>query len=99
MRFREGNLTCRLALLGCYPILFEISTWHWKRNGTQHGPQSNPRLLTTSLVKLAGVQSPSSGRRLWLYFRGGYALHADVYVDRRPLKHCAECGGLLPPSR
>lgn len=83
----------RIALPGCYPVdLTQSGLGHWRRNCTSHGPKSMPRLFAASLVRLASVEHPSSGWRLWLYFRGGYAWRGDLYVDRRPLMVCRECG-------
>lgn len=79
----------------CYPVQLSGSTLHWHRDGTKHGPKSNPRFLAWSFVNLS-CEKPSGGRRLWIYFRGGYALHVDLYVDRRPvlMKLCPHCGYL-----
>lgn len=74
-----------IQLPHCYPVLLDANLSHWHRNGTRHGPQSNPRWIYLSLVKLGMTNRPSSGRRLWVYVRGGYAMFFDVYVDRRPL--------------
>lgn len=79
----KKQYTWRLALPHCPPIVINADAWHWRRNGTQHGPQSSPRLVALSLVRLGNVVAPSSGFRLWVYFRGGYACHADCYIDRR----------------
>lgn len=64
------------------PFIFTGSTSHWVPNGTSHGPQSNPRLFAARLIRLrTSARVPNC--RLWLYFRGGYALHAEAYFDRR----------------
>lgn len=59
---------------------------HWKRwpTGVTHGPQSWPwwRLVSSSIVKLGNVNTPSTGWRLWLYTRWG-AWCGDIYFDRR----------------
>lgn len=64
-------------------ISFEWSTYHWHRNGTQHGPQSNPRIFTLRLVRLGGSLPSFFGYRVWVYVRGGYAFHFGFFVDRR----------------
>lgn len=64
--------------------VFLGSTSHWTRNATRHGAISNPRFFAARMVRL-GVRAPSRGLRLWLYFRGGYALSAEVYRDGSPL--------------
>jgi hypothetical protein len=79
-----------VRLPGCYPVAVSLNLAHWRPNGTHH-VKSNPALAAVSVVKL-GVGKPSSGRRLWLYVRGGYALHVDLVVDRRPLVKCRGCG-------
>jgi hypothetical protein len=48
---------------------------------TSHGPQSNPRLIAANLVSVSAKWAP--GRRLWVYFRGGRAVFASVWWDRR----------------
>lgn len=73
----------RIALKHCYPVNIMLSTSHWVPNGTQHGKKSNPKLLAVSLINLPSVCSPSTGHRLWIYIRGGYAFCVDLFIDRR----------------
>lgn len=56
-------------------------------NNCSHGPQSWPfwKPLGLAFVRL-GVQPPSSGFGLWIYFRKALAVRFDLYVDRRPGK-------------
>jgi hypothetical protein len=84
-------LRLRLALPGCYPLLWEFNTAHWRRDGTQH-KRSNPRVFAATYLVIrsdprrSGHDGPqSSTRRLWLYFRDGYSLHFDFFIDRRPV--------------
>ncbi len=79
-----------IRLPGCYPVHLDASLGRWRPNGTKHA-KGNPAVVAVSVVKL-GVDKPTSGSRLWLYVRGGYALHVDVVVDRRPLVKCRGCG-------
>lgn len=73
-----------IELPGLLPVILNTSgRSHWKPNGTSHGAKSNPRLFAATLVRLGGAARGYSGRRLWLYFRRGYAVCFDVYVDRR----------------
>jgi hypothetical protein len=77
--------TERMAIVrlpGCFPISLRLSWAHWRRAGTRHGARSNPAFVAVSFVQL-GIRPPSSGRRLWVYVRGGYALFVEVSVDRR----------------
>lgn len=89
-----------IRLPGCYPLILRASLAHWKREGTHHGPKSDPVLIAAKLVRLEsnpygrwGVDviekfpsllslSKSEGRRLWVYFRGGYAWHCEYYINR-----------------
>lgn len=71
-----------IRLPGCWPISPEFSFAHWERDGTHHGPKSRPRLMACRIVRLA-VSPPSTGWRLWIYFRGGYAFHCGLTIDRR----------------
>lgn len=80
----ECRKSFRLALPGCYPLWFELSWAHFYRGGTQHGPQSNPWLITARLYDLK-ITAPSAGRRLWVYVRGGYSFYVEAVIDRRPL--------------
>jgi hypothetical protein len=64
-------------------LVVDVNWAHWFPEGTHHGRQSLPRFVAVRLYPLA-VQRPSSSWRVWLYVRGGYALHADVTFDRRP---------------
>lgn len=75
----------RIVLPGCWPVVFSWSgAGHWHRDGTKHGPQSNPTICAFAFVRLGRTTSPTFiGRRLWLYVRGGYAIMFDAYVDRR----------------
>ncbi len=63
-------------------IVLDGSLAHWERNGTKHGPQSNPFLVAVRLVHL-GSTVKVTGRRLWVYFRGGYAIRVEAWLDRR----------------
>ena len=78
-----------IRLPGCWPIKIDASLAHWRREGTKHGPKSMPRIMAILWCKLdtlSGKPHPEwSGRRLWLYFRGGYAFCADFIIDRRGL--------------
>lgn len=73
-----------LRLPGCWPLYLAVGS-----NGqTNHGPQSRPRLAAVRLVRLHGTAAgrgksgpDSGGRRLWLYFRGGRAVHVDVMAS------------------
>lgn len=71
----------RFKAWGCYPLIVEVCWVHWEPNCTHHGPQSNPRLIALSWLDLK--YPPSIMRRLWVYFRGGYALYVDITIDRR----------------
>lgn len=78
-----------IRLPGCYPLLLEASLAHWHRDGTHHGPQSSPRVAAARVVRLhgtwhsRGTPGPdSTGLRLWLYLRGGYAWHCGFLVMR-----------------
>lgn len=71
-------------LPGCYPVVTTHSgKSHWHRNGTHHGPQSNPAAFHVSVVTLGTGSVDFTGRRLWIYLRGGYAWCVDVFIDRR----------------
>lgn len=76
-----------LRLPGCWPVVFDFSTSHWKRDGTHHGPQSNPIVAILRRIHLDSERSPSEGWRWWFYARGGYALHLDLWIDRREVAH------------
>ena len=78
-----------LRLPYCYPVLFEFNTQHFWSRGTRH-KRSNPRIASASLVRLFAILPPGErqrfeGWRLWLYFRGNYALHFDLHIDKRVL--------------
>ncbi len=75
----------RIKLPGAPPVHVVASFAHWQRDATHHGPQSRPRLVALSLVKLGrDAWDPAFfGRRLWAYFRGGYAFYFDLIVDLR----------------
>ena len=76
----------RIKVPGAPPVHLCCSFSHWQRNGTRHGPQSNPRFAALNFVKLGRDPWDRDffGRRLWAYFRGGYAFYIDVIVDLRP---------------
>lgn len=76
--------TVRINLPRCYPLVVEFNWAHWSPMGTNHGPKSMPSVIAVTAVKL-NVNPMNWGRRLWLYVRGGYACHADFFLDRRPL--------------
>lgn len=87
----------KIRLPGCYPVTVGGTTGHWKPKGTNHGPQSNPPILALRLVKLRGTAAgrgtpgpDSGGRRLWAYFRGGYAWHFDIHVNRSDVCPCCK---------
>jgi hypothetical protein len=81
----------RICLPGCWPVIVTASLSHWKRNGTQHGAKSRPQVAAASLVRLSlHPTSPSSGWRIWAYFRGGYAFFVDLYIDRRTDRRASE---------
>ena len=42
----------KIWLPGCYTVSFTASLAHWTRDGTHHGPQSNPAVVHLSPVKL-----------------------------------------------
>ena len=72
---------------GCYPVRLSASAAHWKKDGTHHGPRSSPKIASLRIVRLGSTPSPLPiGYRVWLYFRGGYALFADAYIDRREVR-------------
>jgi len=76
-------VNCKIIRLRyCYPIVFSWSFAHWERNATQHGKISNPILASAQILTIT-LNNPSSMKRLWLYFRGGYAFVVDVTIDRR----------------
>jgi hypothetical protein len=61
---------------------------HWEREGTHHGAKSMPRIMAMTSCRINPYLEPHpewSGRRLWLYFRGGYALYVEFFIDRRTL--------------
>lgn len=61
------------ALMAAKFVKLECSPWGlW---GT-HIVEKFPALLNLPM---------SEGWRLWMYFRGGYAWHCDIYIDRRDL--------------
>lgn len=92
----NGSFMARITLPACYPILIELNLAHWYRDGTHHGPQSNPLLCAVKRVWPEGLHEHEPGKyvrrqvpgawRLWAYFRGGYAFHIDVHVDQRPVE-------------
>ena len=66
-------------------VHLELDTHHWTKEGTQHGPCSMPVLFDWKWCTLDGRREDFLARRLWLYFRGGYACHFDFIADRRPV--------------
>lgn len=89
----------KIQLPGCYPLHLGASLAHWEPDGMHHGAKSNPAVIHLSLVKLGtnaaarGTPGPdSSGLRLWVYFRGGYAWFCEVHIGRGDLPTCPTCG-------
>ncbi|MDR5728824.1 MAG: hypothetical protein RB191_15485, partial [Terriglobia bacterium] len=57
---------------------------HWEPEGTHHGACSMPVLIAFKWCVL-NMDRNFLGRRLWIYFRGGYACHFEFIADRRPV--------------
>lgn len=72
-----------IRLPHCYPVVAMFNNNHWMPNGTCH-EKSNTRLFNATLCEL-GVWRPSTGWRLWVYFRGGYSCYFELFIDRRPI--------------
>jgi hypothetical protein len=79
----------KIRIPGYYSIYFGSSLAHWRPNGTHHGPKSNPRIIHISWLKLRTTAAQrgtpgldNTGRRIWIYIRGGYAWHADILILR-----------------
>jgi len=80
-----------------YPV--NINWTHLPSN--KHAPANGKKwgaVKTWAVSWLAlNTEPPTSARRLYIYFWGGHCISLDIYIDRRPLRHCSECGRRVFP--